>query len=154
LEEIGNPECIPALIQALKDKDSEVRNYAASALGKFGETKSVPGLIQALKDDDTLVRSSAAEALGNIRCPESVPALIQALKDVDSEVRYDTITALRKIGTLDVLQKIITSPDVDIFDSDIHLLARALARRNYRENTDFIPVYPELVEKYKKNKNK
>ena len=56
-------------IEALKDKDVNVRREAAEALGELGEkaVKAVPALTQALKDKDEKVRKAAKEALEKIQ---------------------------------------------------------------------------------------
>ena len=89
---------VPALIEALKDEDSNVRGSAADALGKIGPA-AVPALIEALRDDDSDVRYTAA-ALARIgpAAEAAVPALIEALKHDDSIVRFNAAYALGKIG--------------------------------------------------------
>ena len=60
----GNIEC---LIAALKDKDSNVREAAAEALGELGDKRAVKPLLTALKKDkDSNVRDAAAKALGKL----------------------------------------------------------------------------------------
>lgn len=66
LGEIGDTEAIEPLIQALKDKDEDVRRNAVEALGKIGDTRAVEPLIQALEDKNADVRETAVEALGKI----------------------------------------------------------------------------------------
>ena len=69
---------VPALAEALKDKNSVVRTNAAQALVQIGEP-AVPYLIGALGvDHEPDVRRSAAGALVQIGEP-AVPALINAL---------------------------------------------------------------------------
>ena len=60
---------VPALIEALKDKDKDVRRDAAKALGIIGPTAkaAVPALIEMLKDKDVYVRRSAEGALDKIK---------------------------------------------------------------------------------------
>jgi len=58
------------------------------------------------------------------------------------------ISALRKIGTLNILEKMIQYSGINIFDARIFSLARSLAIR-HRHKTDLFPVYPDLVENYK-----
>ena len=50
---------IEGLIKALKDKDSDVREEAAEALGEIGDDRAVEPLTKALKDEDSSVRSKA-----------------------------------------------------------------------------------------------
>ena len=86
---------------ALKDKNEDVRESAAVALGRIGSAaeKAVPALIEALKDKDSWVRYYAAEVLGKIGpgASEAVPALTKALKDDDKKVRSAAKEALKQI---------------------------------------------------------
>ena len=60
---------VPALMELLKDTDSELRWLAALALGQIGpEAKAaVPALMELLKDEEEKVYREAAEALGKIK---------------------------------------------------------------------------------------
>ncbi len=58
LRKIANEATVPALVQALKDKDSAVRKGAAYVLGDIGNEAAVPALLQTLSDEDSAVRSS------------------------------------------------------------------------------------------------
>lgn len=92
---IGQPSVDP-LIQALRDENPEVRNFAAWTLGDLKDPKSVQPLIQALKDkmiDDAQV-SGALIAIGK---PAVVP-LIQALNDDDKDVRSNATWILGHFG--------------------------------------------------------
>jgi len=76
LGKIG-PPAVPALVEALKDKNKDVGRYAARALGEIGPDAkpAVPALIEAIKDKH--VRWPAVEALGKL-----APAL-RAAKAID-----------------------------------------------------------------------
>ena len=56
---------VPALIEALKDKDGDVRRSAALGLGSFGEQAkdAIPALQAAQHDRDARVREAAGIAL-------------------------------------------------------------------------------------------
>lgn len=72
----GDPaRVVPALMEALKDKQSDVRLSAAIKLGSFGEQAkdAVPALLKAQKDGDARVRQAAATALSRID-PSAAPA--------------------------------------------------------------------------------
>jgi HEAT repeat protein len=56
LGEIGDPQAIPHLIQALRDDYSDVRSAACWALGRIGDPQAIPHLIQALQDENAWVR--------------------------------------------------------------------------------------------------
>jgi HEAT repeat protein len=59
---------VPALIEALKDKESDVRWSAAIGLGYFGDQAkdAIPALQEAQRDRDARVREAAGVALSRI----------------------------------------------------------------------------------------
>jgi HEAT repeat protein len=59
---------VPALIEALKGKEADVRRSAALGLGGFGEQakEAIPALQAALSDRDGRVREAAGIALSRI----------------------------------------------------------------------------------------
>ncbi len=59
---------IPALIEALKDKENDVRWSAAIGLGTLGEQArdAIPALQEALRDRDARIREAAGVALSRI----------------------------------------------------------------------------------------
>jgi HEAT repeat protein len=59
---------VPALIDALKDKDGDIRRSAAIGLGYFGEQArdAIPALQAAEHDHDARVREAAGVALSRI----------------------------------------------------------------------------------------
>ncbi len=59
---------VPAMIEALRDRDDDVRLSAAVGLGGFGEQAqaAVPGLEVAQRDSDARVRRAAGMALSRI----------------------------------------------------------------------------------------
>jgi HEAT repeat protein len=61
-------QVVPALIEALKDKDAGVRQDAAIGLGAFGELAkdAIPALQAAQHDRDVRVRNAAGVALARI----------------------------------------------------------------------------------------
>ena len=66
---------VPALIEAVKDKDGDIRWSAAIGLGYFGEKArdAIPALQAAERDKDARVREAAGVALSRID-PTSFPA--------------------------------------------------------------------------------
>jgi HEAT repeat protein len=65
---VPRPEVIQALIGRLGDRDANVREAAAFALGAIGgpARPAVPALRRALRDPTAGVKAAAAEALGKI----------------------------------------------------------------------------------------
>jgi HEAT repeat protein len=176
---IGKLEAENALINALKNDDLNVKIDALMALGNIKSYKSIKELAIALDDENYNVRAEAAQALGDIGSPICVEALtkkindinyvrlfavealskigskdckkamITALKDKDGLIKQYACETLEKIGTLDILLEIISSPDIDIYSSYIFGLSRNIATRFFKEKVDFIPVYQEVIERYK-----
>jgi HEAT repeat protein len=97
LGKIGDPQAVPALMEALKDRDERCAPGGGGALGKIGDPQAVPALMEALKDRDENVRRAAAEALGKIGDRQAVPALLEALKDRNEDVRQAAAEALWKL---------------------------------------------------------
>jgi serine/threonine-protein kinase len=92
---------VPALADALADKQDDVRLRAAEALGKFGALAkaAVPALVNALNGPD-LVAAEAAKSLGKIGLAASaaVPALGAALGRSAVDVRREAARALVRLG--------------------------------------------------------
>jgi HEAT repeat protein len=93
---------VPALIEATRSGDSEIRIAAMRTLTSVGPANSrqaIPALIEGLSNADARVRRAAAEALAQ-HGPEAssaVPALRRALQDDDAEVRRAASEALLAI---------------------------------------------------------
>jgi len=85
----------PALRGALTDADPRVRETAAVALGKHGDTTSAPALIAGAKQEPwPFVRRAELEALGELCAPGGAELMLRALgKDVD-EVRRAALIGL------------------------------------------------------------
>ena len=92
-----------SLVNALKDKNWEVRKWAALSLGEIGEKESqlVPILIDILKRDDSKeFRSHAAVMLGELEIAAitAMPALHHASKDDNTRVRDWACWAIGQIA--------------------------------------------------------
>src|SRR5262245_20113675 len=92
----------PALIDALKDTDAQVRFAAHGALALL-RVAAVQAVTDALKDSDPQVRSIVASELGQIgeQAKAAVPALIDVLKDQELSVRRTAASALVRIGEVE-----------------------------------------------------
>jgi HEAT repeat protein len=126
LVKIGTPALEP-LITTLKDKDENVREYAAQALGELGDARAVEPLIITLKDKDKNVREYAAKALGKIGDSRAVEPLIAAMKDKDYSVRGNATEALGKIGdsrAVEPLIAVMKDKDYDFRESAAEALGK------------------------------
>jgi HEAT repeat protein len=82
----ADKECLAALLELLKQRDSKVRQQAAGLLYRYGSAAkaAVPALVEILRNDtDQQTRMAAARALGAIGpdAKAAVPTLKAAAKD-------------------------------------------------------------------------
>jgi HEAT repeat protein len=139
LAEAGE-QAFPHLLQALKDTDGYVRNGAAIALGKIGNSDATEPLIGALQwrddrvyedDEDREALTSAATALGKLRNVAACQVLRAELgkfpSSVDSTLASYIAEALAEIGdpeAVPVLAKAVEAGDFEL----IGVASRALAK--------------------------
>ncbi len=93
---------IPALLKALEDPDTSVRETAVNYLGIVRDEpkKEVAALAKALGDDEASVRAAAATALAayGAGAEAAVPALKKASRDPDEDVQREAGRALVAIS--------------------------------------------------------
>ncbi|WP_179046560.1 HEAT repeat domain-containing protein [Nostoc sp. TCL26-01] len=94
---------VPALIQALKSQQENIRANAALAIGEIG-TKAIaaiPALIEALDDESNAIQINAAYALGQMgwAAEPAIPSLSQQLKDENRAVITSAAYAIGQIGS-------------------------------------------------------
>jgi HEAT repeat protein/protein-S-isoprenylcysteine O-methyltransferase Ste14 len=82
LERIGEP-AVGSLIALLNDDVSQVRAYAAGALGGIRSERATVPLIASLHDRDSYVRRTAIGSLGRIGSVDAIQPLVKALRDQD-----------------------------------------------------------------------
>lgn len=95
---MSDVDTVTPLIGLLADPDTNLRMYAALALGQQRERCAVPALIAALHDEDVNVRYHAVEALGQLRAAEAVGALAAILETADFFLAFPALDALVRIG--------------------------------------------------------
>ena len=98
LAKIGKPSK-KALYKALTNKDEEVRNEAAVALGNLGDTRAIKQLTLMLEFKYSYMRKRAVSALVNIGKP-AAKELHKTLKDEDEEISKIAYDALIKMGEI------------------------------------------------------
>jgi hypothetical protein len=100
LGELGAPEAVPALIQALtEDENWRVAWRAAEALGQIGDPEAVDTLIQAARrDNNDSVCLASIWALGEIGDPKAVDIAALGLKEDHPSFRAASANALGKIA--------------------------------------------------------
>jgi hypothetical protein len=95
LEGIGRRTTLP-FIEALRDKDVDVRRYAAWILRNMKDATTVEPLIDALKDKDETVRWLSVMALGDIGGKRAMDPIRMVPID-DDDLKVAVAEALSKI---------------------------------------------------------
>jgi len=112
---LGKPT---GIIEAIKDKNSEIAARAAEAAGVIKSPEIGPALIEVLSGEEWKVRRNAAETLGKLRYGKSVEPLIKILTaDESFEARSTAAEALGKIRdekALDALINALNDPHWEV----------------------------------------
>ncbi len=85
---------IPVLQKALTDKETNLRDSAAIALGKCGDVRDVAALLTALGDKDRTVVEGAIIGLGLLGDPRAEKKLVEIFQDRSEHMRSRGIAAI------------------------------------------------------------
>jgi serine/threonine protein kinase/HEAT repeat protein len=94
-------EGVPALLEALKDKDERIRKGVVNALAKI-EDKSpevLTALLKALLAPEESVQEEVRVALEKLGSPALFPQLLPLIKDPDYRVRRQVLSVIGSYGT-------------------------------------------------------
>lgn len=94
---IGSPQAVMPLLEAVADKNEEVRLLAAGALKRIKDPAGIEPLIRALKEPMKWLPARIAEVLVELN-RTAVPALLTALDDPDPEFKGYIIEIIGEIG--------------------------------------------------------
>ncbi|HLT39793.1 MAG TPA: HEAT repeat domain-containing protein, partial [Enhygromyxa sp.] len=101
LGQIGDPESVPLLQDALIASIYTVRFEAAMALAAHPDPSAYAALLATLAHDDPAVKSAAAMGLGRRGDVRACPSLDQLKDDPEMQVRHAVIESLSELGCLD-----------------------------------------------------
>ncbi len=107
----------PLIKQALKDKDSRVREAAIYALCDLREFNAFQLMIDVLKDEEDNVREAAAFGLRDCQDAAAVPVLEVAMQAKDPDVRIKALEALGANDTAEAIPVVrngINDPEPDV----------------------------------------
>ncbi|MCW3096743.1 MAG: putative signal transduction protein containing Nacht domain [Chthonomonadaceae bacterium] len=142
----GHAPAIPALIEMLKDENSDVRKSSAKALAYIGDASAVPALIEALKDENAGVWYNADLALEKLGVA-SVPALLEAQKDENSEFREYAARTLWKIRGASALPTLIEA----LRDENSNVRSTAARALHYIGDASALPALIKAQQDEDKN---
>jgi quinoprotein glucose dehydrogenase len=115
------------LIEVLKDQDLEIVTQAAKVLGDRKYSEAGAQLIPLLSISNPRVKFYAAQALGRMQYKEAVTPLINMIdanNDEDNYVRHAGVLALARIGEVDPIVALATSPERDLRIAAVLVLRR------------------------------
>lgn len=130
IEKMGMSALEP-LIAALQDKEGTVRKFAATLLGKLGDSRAIEPLGMTLYDLHHDVAKASAESLAKYGAP-AVDVLIEALSHPEMWIRIHSIVALSKIkdGRVSpVLLEMLNDPEREVRKQVILSLGELKDRR-------------------------
>ena len=117
--ELGFPDDIDRLIEALSDEHKMVRGNAAWTLAELKDKRAFKALLKATKDEYWVVRAYAAAAVAIIRGRGALEALLRLLEDEHWRVRYivtDNLHKFKSQGGLPALKKQLKDDDERVRD--------------------------------------
>jgi len=108
LTEIGGKAAVPALIDALSDKNKKISSLAISSLVRIGQP-AIFDLLSAIKANKQRLTANAVAALKQIGDVTAVPTLIEWLKEpnADMGVRHAAVEVLSALRHPQVLPTLI-----------------------------------------------
>lgn len=115
IEKMGM-EAVPPLIDALQDKEGTVRKFAATLLGKLGDSRAMEPLGMALYDLHHEVGKAAAESLARFGVP-ALEILVEALSHPEMWIRIHAVQALSRINdsrVTPILLQMLNDPEREV----------------------------------------
>ena len=148
LARLGDPNAVPLIVAALKDRDARVRSEAARTLGLFGTTSATEALIGALHDQSADVRIEATFSLGMMKDSRALAPLTSLLTDRDPRVSLaaaESLARLKDPRATRVLIDSLSSEDWRVRSRATQVLSRVAAEGSLDQAVG--PLAAALVDK-------
>ncbi len=114
LADRGDKAALPAVMEAAKSEDEDIRGAAISALAKIGDASSVPVLAQAAASAEGLELKAARNSLATVRGTDVDAAMIAMVPKADAKMRAELIRGLAERNTTDAVPTLFeTAKDAD-----------------------------------------
>jgi len=132
LGELGDPSAIPALQDAWRTGDVQVRSGVAVGLDKFGQREPAQAMVRTLagmlESSDGGIREDAVDILTHVPMPGSLPLLVSALSDpTNNHVREDAADAMgaqKLVDSLPFLEKALQDPAQNVREAAQRAIVR------------------------------
>lgn len=94
-------EALPALIEAMNDKDPSIRSNAIRSIGDIDmdSEESIQCFIKALEDESTIIQGDALEILAKLgaKASSALPKVIKLLESPDKKLKKEAYKTIKKI---------------------------------------------------------
>ncbi|MBI2947282.1 MAG: HEAT repeat domain-containing protein [Verrucomicrobia bacterium] len=139
---------VPALIEALADKNLQIRESAFQTLSHIRHPATVAAILPKLNHGDPSIRLNAAKCLGSMGpwARDAIPALIDAIKEESSAVRASAVEALGRIRPS--AEDVIAALTNALADPDPAVRANAAGSLGNGGSASAVAV-PRLIERLK-----
>jgi len=117
LADRGDRVALPAIVQAAKSEDPQVRGAALAALGPLGDASTVPLLAQLAAKAEGRDQSLARKGLVRVQGQDVDAAILKLMEGSDALVRREMILALSARGTRSAVPTLLRAakdPDRDV----------------------------------------
>lgn len=152
LVEIGSP-AVPYLIQALENKNGQIRRFTAITLGDMGfhAKEAIQDLLRALKEEDEMAQYAIEQAILSIATDktELTLNLVKLLKNENFYTRRGTLEVLHKIlyeMKKDALLQEVTSLVIQALKDDHWEVRSSAASALGAINSERDKIVPILIE--------
>jgi HEAT repeat protein len=141
--------CMPVILEALKDRNDEVR-YMATVIAGSRSKVFISSLKRLLKDRNKIIRYESAFALSKLHEKSAKPFLLSALKDNNPQIRHEALYSLGLIGKGDPqittkIMKLLKDKEIDVVNSAIKILGILGDKKATAKLIEFLNVeYPNL----------
>jgi beta-lactamase regulating signal transducer with metallopeptidase domain len=116
---------VRAVIERMRDEDSDVRRAAADALGRLQDLRAIDALVAALEDEDEDVRSAALNALGNFERGVPPAPIRRLLDSPDPEVRAQAVGILGDMkdrASIPTVTRLVLDTEEEVRQRALHAL--------------------------------